>query len=196
MSGSPSTRSAAFAQGGRYTWPAVTLHWLIALLIFATVPLGVYMSDLGLSPTKLKLYSYHKWIGVTVFLLACLRLGWRATHRPPPLPAMPAWEARAATLVHASLYVLIFAGPLSGWLYSSAVGVPTVYFGIWQLPDLVERNKELAEVLKVLHKTLVATLSGLVIVHVAAALKHQFVERDGLLGRMWFGRSARQTGIG
>jgi len=187
VSSATSERLASPALGARYTRPAIALHWLIALLIFATIPLGIYMSDLALSPAKLRLYSYHKWIGVSVFLLACLRLAWRATHRPPLPPAMPAWQARSAALVHASLYVLIFATPLSGWLYSSAVGVPTVYFGIWQLPDLVGRDKELASILKVLHKSLVAGLSGLVIVHVAAALKHQFVERDGLLGRMWFG---------
>lgn len=193
MSETTSARLTVPAQGARYTRPAIALHWLIALLIFATIPLGVYMSDLALSPTKLRLYSYHKWIGVSVFLLACLRLAWRATHRPPLLPVMPAWQARAAVLVHAGLYVLIFATPLSGWLYSSAIGVPTVYFGIWQLPDLVGRDKELASILKVLHKALVVVLSGLVIAHVVAALRHQFVQRDGLLGRMWFGK-ARRTG--
>src|SRR5512144_2775504 len=103
----------------RYTHTAVTLHWLIALLIFAAFPLGLYMHDLPLSPHKLRFYSYHKWIGVTIFLLAVMRLTWRVTHRPPPLPdTMPAWERIAAESVHYLLYALVFVIPISGWLMS------------------------------------------------------------------------------
>src|SRR5512142_1533413 len=103
----------------RYTRTAVALHWLIALLIFAAFPLGVYVHDLPLSPHKLRLFSYHKWIGVTVFMLAVVRVSWRVTHRSPPLPErMPLWEKIAAESVHYLLYVTIFAIPLSGWLMS------------------------------------------------------------------------------
>ena len=72
----------------RYTPPAIVLHWLVALLIFVAFPLGVYMHELPLSPDKLKLYSYHKWIGITVLLLAAIRVSWRMTHTPPPLPGV------------------------------------------------------------------------------------------------------------
>jgi cytochrome b561 len=114
-----------------------------------------------------------------------LRLVWRLSHRPPPLPpAMPAWQRRIATLAPWALYALLLAIPLSGWLYSSAVGVPTVYLGLWQLPDLVGKDKALAEALKLAHKALNFTLLALVVVHVAAAIKHHFVDRDGLLARM------------
>ena len=89
--------------GNRYTHTAITLHWAMALLIFITFPLGVYMHDLPLSPDKLRLYSYHKWIGVTLFLLVLLRILWRATHRPPPLlDSMRHWEKIAAHSAHSA----------------------------------------------------------------------------------------------
>lgn len=176
-----------------YTRTAITLHWAIALLIFAAFPLGVYMHDLPLSPDKLRLYSYHKWIGVSIFLLAALRLAWRFAHRPPPLPgSMPRWEKLAANTVHHLLYVLIFAVPLSGWLMSSAKGVQTVWFGVLPLPDLVSKDKELGDLLKEVHEGLNFILLGVVLAHIGAALKHHFIERDGILARMipFLGRNA------
>jgi cytochrome b561 len=173
------------AAGARYGAVAIALHWLVAVALFVTFPLGLYMADLPLSPRKLVLVSYHKWIGVTVFALMSLRLAWRLSHHPPPLPpAMPAWQRRAATLAHWVLYALLLTIPLSGWLYSSAVGVPTVYLGLWQLPDLVGKDAALADILKLAHKTLNFALLALVVVHIAAAIKHHFVDRDGLLARM------------
>lgn len=169
----------------RYTRTAITLHWLIALLILAAFPLGVYVHDLPLSPHKLRLFSYHKWIGVTVFMLAVIRVSWRVTHRPPPMPEhMPNWEKFAAESVHYLLYVLIFAIPISGWLMSSAKGFQTVWFGVLPLPDLVGKNKELGDQLLELHRALNYLLLGLLLAHVGAALKHHFIERDDILVRM------------
>lgn len=169
----------------RYTRTAVTLHWLVALLIFAALPLGLYMHDLPLSPHKLRLYSYHKWIGVTVLLFAVIRLAWRAAHRPPALPdTMPRWERIAAESVHYLLYALIFIIPLSGWLMSSAMGFQTVWFGVLPLPDLVGKNKELADLLHEVHENLSYGLLILVAGHTGAALKHYFIERDDILQRM------------
>lgn len=169
----------------RYTSTAISLHWLIALLIFAAFPLGIYMHELPLSPDKLRLYSYHKWIGVTVFVLAIVRLAWRATHRPPPLPAaMARWERLAAEGVHYLLYALLFLIPLSGWLMSSAKGFQTVWFGVLPLPDLVGKNKELGDLLLNVHKAFNLTLLGLVLAHVGAALKHHFIRHDTILERM------------
>jgi cytochrome b561 len=169
----------------RYTRTAVTLHWLIVLLIFAAFPLGLYMHDLPLSPHKLRLYSYHKWIGVSVLLLAVIRLYWRGTHRPPPMPdTMQRWEKVAAESVHYLLYALIFVIPVSGWLMSSAMGFQTVWFGVLPLPDLVGKNKELADMLHEVHEALNYGLFGLVLAHIGAALKHHFIERDDILVRM------------
>jgi cytochrome b561 len=169
----------------RYTYTAIRLHWLIALLIFVVFPLGVYMHELPLSPEKLRLYSYHKWIGVTIFLLALIRVYWRATHRPPAMPdTMKDWEKFAAHAAHYALYVLIFIIPLSGWLMSSAKGFQTVWFGVLPLPDLVGKNKELGDMLQKVHEVLNFVLLGTVIAHAGAALKHHFIERDDILIRM------------
>ena len=138
-----------------YTRAAIALHWLVALLILANLALGFYTVDLPLSPRKLRLFSWHKWVGVTVFILAGARLLWRLSHPVPPLPAaMPAWERRAAHVSHFLLYLLFFAAPLSGWLFSSAAGFQTVYLGVLPIPDLIAKDKELAEVLKVDYRVL------------------------------------------
>ncbi len=168
-----------------YTRTAIALHWLVALPIFVAFPLGVYMHELPLSPYQLKLYSYHKWIGVTVFLLAVLRILWRAGHRPPPLPdSMPHWQQAASQAVHRLLYVLVLAVPLAGWLMSSAKGFQTVWFGVLPLPDLLGKDRALGEALSIVHQGLNFTLLLLVALHIAAALKHHFIDRDGLLSRM------------
>jgi len=169
----------------RYGTVAIGLHWLMFVLIAGGFGLGTFMVDLPLSPDKLRYFSWHKWIGVTVFLLAVVRVAWRIAHAPPALPAaMPAWQCRAAHASHAALYALVLVIPLTGWLYSSAAGVPTVYLGWVQLPDLVGRDKALAGTLGSVHVTLNYGLLGVVLVHAAAALKHQFVDRDGVLLRM------------
>ena len=168
-----------------YTRTAIALHWLAAALIFAAFPLGLYMSDLALSPLKLKLYSYHKWLGVTVFLLAAARIVWRARHLPPALPdSIAPWQQRAAHGLHMALYLLLFAIPLSGWLMSSAEGFQTVYLGLLPLPDLVGKDKALADVLDNAHSVLNYVMAALVAGHVAISLKHQYVDRDGVLARM------------
>lgn len=169
----------------RYTGTAILLHWLIFVLIACGFALAVYMVDLPLSPQKLKYFSWHKWIGITVFVLALARVAWRLTHPAPALPAtLPAWERRAAATSHLVLYILIMIIPLTGWLYSSASGVPTVYLGVLPLPDLLTRDKALAEALKLIHVSLNYTMLVLVIIHASAALKHYVIDRDDVLARM------------
>ncbi len=167
-----------------YTRTAIALHWLAALLIVANLALGVSMVELPLSPLKLRVFSWHKWIGITVFLAATARFLWRLSHPPPPPVAMPEWQRRAAAATHAALYVLMLAIPVSGWIYSSSTGVSVVYLGLVPLPDLVAKDKALAAVLKAVHITLNLGLVALVAVHVGAALKHHLVDRDGVLPRM------------
>jgi cytochrome b561 len=169
---------------GRYTPTAMALHWLLALMIVVSFCVGLYMHDLPLSPTRLKLYNWHKWAGITILSLSALRLLWRLSHRPPADLAMPAWQARAAHGVHAALYALFFAVPLVGWAYSSAAGFPIVVFGVLPLPDFVAPDKALADLIKPWHGTLAWALALLVVAHVGAAIKHQFIDRDGLIDRM------------
>lgn len=172
----------------RYSGIAIALHWLLALAIVGAFIVGVYMSDLPVSPQRLKLYNWHKWAGICILALSALRLLWRLTHRPPADVAMPEWQRRSAHAVHILLYLLFFAVPLAGWAYSSAAGFPVVVFGVLPLPDFVAPSKELAEAIKPLHKILAFTMAALVLAHVAAALKHHFVDGDGLLSRMRPGR--------
>lgn len=168
----------------RYTSVAISLHWLMALLIFAGWGLGFYMQDLPLSPSKLRYYSWHKWTGVTLFMLAIIRISWLTTHPAPHRPQGMAWQARAARATHVVLYVLMFIIPLSGWLMSSAKGVPTVYFGVLPIPDLLGKNEATADILVQVHRWLAYGLAVLVAAHIGGAIKHQLVDRDGLLGRM------------
>ena len=188
-----SAESTSVPRAGAETYGAVAVgfHWLLALALLGTFSVGFYMSDLPFSPLRLKLYNWHKWAGVTILVLSAARLAWRLAHRPPALPAallavMPAWQRRAHHATHGLLYLLFLALPLSGWAYSSAAGFPVVWFGVLPLPDWMPVNKPLADaVLKPLHQTFAYALAALVLLHVAAALKHQFVDRDGLLRRMW-----------
>lgn len=176
---------AASLSDNSYTGVAIGLHWLIAFAIIGSFSVGLYMVDLPLSPQKLKIYSWHKWAGVTIFLCVVLRLGWRLLHRPPELPAgVPAWQRSLAAATHVLLYLLMVVVPLSGWLMSSAKGFQTVWFGVLPLPDLLTKNAELGDLLQQMHKLLNYSMAALVFAHLGAALKHHFIDRDDILARM------------
>lgn len=181
--------NAPLAKPARYSELAIVLHWVLAIAITGLFALGVYMHELPFSPWRLKLYNWHKWSGISVLVLSALRLVWRLSHRPPPLPtaicqSMPSWQVSAHHATHHLMYGLFFAVPLFGWAYSSAAGFPIVWFGVWPLPDLLPADKALAELIKPLHQWSALALMGLALLHVAAAYKHQWVDRDGLLQRM------------
>ena len=175
-----------------YTATAKIFHWLTFVMIVGLITLGFYMADLPTSPDKIKLYNYHKWAGVTVFWLTCLRLLYRCplacAATPDPPPALPASLSRvnqlAAHAGHFGLYVLLFAIPLSGWLMSSAKGFQTVYLGALPIPNLLEKNIELGKQLSELHEILAISMLVLLVAHAGAALKHHFVEKNDVLRRM------------
>jgi cytochrome b561 len=182
-----------------YTRTAIALHWAVAVLIFAGFGLGLTMTDMPFSPQKLKFYSWHKWIGITVFALAAWRLLWRLNHAAPALPShMPAWQQKAAHASHHLLYSLFFAIPVAGWLFSSSKGVPTVYLGYLPLPDLLSKEVgdiallatdaakpfTVAELLRLTHKTLNYLMGLLVVVHITAAIKHHFIDCDDVMTQM------------
>lgn len=173
----------------RYTRTAVALHWLLATAIVASFCVGLYMTSLPFSPQRLKLYNWHKWAGVLILTASALRLLWRLAHKPPPDVPMPLWQQRAAHVVHVLLYLLFFSVPLVGWAYSSAAGFPIVLFGVLPLPDFVAKDAALAEFLKPWHGRLAWMLAALVALHVLGALKHHFVNRDGVLHRMAWSRT-------
>ncbi|MGA0612524.1 cytochrome b [Caldimonas sp. KR1-144] len=178
----------------RYSPTAIALHWLLAVMILGSMAFGWYMSDLPFSPQRLKFYNWHKWAGVTILALSIARLAWRLTHRPPAYSqrvqiGTPSWQMRAAEWTHVAMYALFFIVPLVGWAYSSAAGFPIVWFGVLPLPDFVPKDEALAKLIKPWHAVAAYTLLTLVVLHVAAALKHHFVDRDGLLARMGLGRA-------
>lgn len=170
----------------RYNGIAILFHWLIAVLIVGAFTMGLVMTDIpGITPTKLKYYSWHKWAGVTVLALAALRLLWRLAKGVPAYPvSMPVWQKSAASGLHTVLYVLMFAVPLSGYFYTLSAGIPVVYFGLFKLPVLIEADAALKPTLKALHYWLNMGLLASVLMHAGAALKHQFIDRDGVLKRM------------
>jgi cytochrome b561 len=169
----------------RYTPTAVALHWIVALLIIGNLAFGLYVAGLPISPAKLRTVAWHKWVGVTILLVAAVRLAWRLRHPAPALPArMAPWERQLANGTHVLLYVLFFAAPLTGWLFSSAAGFPVVYLGLVQLPDLVPKHRELADVLRAAHKWINYTMAAVIVLHAAAAIKHHVRDRDDVLVRM------------
>jgi cytochrome b561 len=181
--------SADTPQTSRYTLPAIVLHWLLGLALLGMFGIGLYMTDLPISPLRLKLYNWHKWAGITVLTLSLLRLVWRLTHRPPALPdallhSMPSWQRVAHHATHHALYALFFMVPLVGWAYSSASGFPIVVFGVLPLPDFVPVDKALAELIKPWHEISALAMMALVVLHVAAAIKHQWLHKHRLIQRM------------
>ena len=167
-----------------YTRTAIALHWSMAALVLGTFLLGLWMADLPNSPLKLRSYNWHKWAGASFLALALLRLAWRWRHPPPPAMPMPHWQARLAGGVHHAMYALFFAVPLIGWAYSSSLGYPLVWFGVLPLPDFVPVDRDLAKLIKPWHESAAWGLAGLVLLHVAGAVKHQWIDHDGLLRRM------------
>lgn len=177
----------------RYGAVAVTLHWLIALGIIGMLALGKYMADLPNSdPSKFDLIQLHKSFGITILALSLLRVVWRLVNKVPALPAhMPTWERWAANASHVLLYVLIIAIPVTGWMVVSAspLGIPTIWFGQFEVPHLPGlqgfADQHAAEdQLKETHELLGNLMIFLLVVHVAAALKHHFWDRDDVLVRM------------
>ena len=153
--------------------------------IVAQFTLATLFDDLPAGPRKLTLLSRHKSIGITILILVALRLLWRWANPTPGLPGtLKPWERTLAKVTHVLLYVLLFLVPLSGWLMSSARGFPVSWFGMFQLPDLVPKNKALYDALVATHGTLAWALGLTATLHLLAALKHHFVLKDDVLRRM------------
>ena len=173
-----------------YRAGAKWLHWLIALLVFGLLGVGLYMTDLRVSPQKIQLYMTHKSVGLTVLALMLLRVAYRFKNPAPALPeGIPAWQKTASHVSHALLYLLLFAMPISGWLMNGASGFPMKYFGLVRVPDLLARNQESLTLLKAVHFYIAWTLIAVIAVHVLAALKHHFVDRDSVLRRILPGKN-------
>lgn len=173
---------------GHYGVIAILFHWSMAFLVIGLAALGLYMvtlPDVGFNTKKIMLILYHKEVGLLAFVLLVARLGWRVTQVLPQLVAhLPDWQKIAARFVHLCFYALLSALPVSGWVMSSAAGIPVSFFGIFTLPDLVDSDDYLFHRFIELHKWLGYMLILLIFVHVSAALRHHFVFKDDTLRRM------------
>lgn len=177
----------------RYTTVAIILHWMIALGILTLIIMGLVMDHLTLDPMHVfQLYQLHKSIGISVLFLVALRVGWRLTHATPLLPAtMKPLEKKGAHIAHLALYGLQIVLPLSGWamVSVSVLGIPTVLFGTLPWPDLpvlstLTDKAPVEAALKSFHHWAAWGLLGLIILHIAAALRHRFVLHDTVLSQM------------
>ena len=180
----------------RARWGALAqlLHWLIAVLIGAQIALGLIGTALPLSMTKLVTLARHKSLGITILALVLVRLAWRALNPSPELPgALKPYERVLARGTHAGLYVLMIALPLTGWIMSSARGFPVSWFNLFQLPNLVGRSTTLYHAMVRVHVLLAIALGLILVLHIAAAIKHHVVLKDETLRRMLPGARAALT---
>lgn len=177
------TATASHPAGGRYSTVAMLLHWIIAAAIIAQIGLGWWMGELGRTPLHRTVEEIHISLGLTVLLLTVARLGWRLTHRPPPVSdTFPKLDHRAAQLVHVLFYVLMFALPLSGWMMESFGTRPVPFWGLaWPhfpgMPAMVQgmNPRDLKETIEGIHGSpMVWSMIALIVLHVAGAVKHQF----------------------
>jgi cytochrome b561 len=169
----------------RYTAVAKVLHWIIAALIVTQFTLAWMADDLPLGARKLGLLARHKSFGMTVLMLAILRLLWRLKHRVPALPSgMTSLERRVARATHAAFYVLLFAMPLTGWMMSSAKNYSVSWFGWFTWPNLIGKNEAAFDFLRGAHEIMSYVLLTIAVLHILAALKHHFWNKDDVLLRM------------
>jgi cytochrome b561 len=171
-----------------YGMPAIVLHWLMAVLLIALIALGIFMvrlPDAGFDTRKITAILIHKEIGLVAFLFAGVRLAWRQLNPlPRPVESVPEWQQVAGLFVHLCFYALMLAQPITGWVMSSASGIPVDFLGLFTLPDLVAHNEDLFAQLRQVHDWLGIALAGLVSLHALAALRHHFGLRDVTLRRM------------
>lgn len=172
-----------YERGDRYSRGAIAFHWVIAALVLFNLWLGLFHDSL---PREWKVMPVHKSVGITILVLSLARLGWRLTHRPPHFPdRLPDWEKLLAKASHWLFYVLLIALPLTGWLMSSSPEKPRPFswFFLFDVP-LLPATPALAGAAHEAHELLGWTMALLVLIHVAAALRHHFILRNRVFGRM------------
>ena len=168
-----------------YTPTARALHWIVAVLVIGLIAVGIMLDNVASGPLQDRLYNLHRSTGALVLVLAVIRLIYRLTHPPLPLPAtVPASQRLAAESVHWALYVLLIVQPLVGWAATSAYRAPIIVYGLFELPPILPVNQPLSEQLFFVHRGLGIAMAVLVLGHAGAALYHHFVQRDRVLMRM------------
>ena len=162
---------------------SILLHWIMAILLIGLLVLGIYMVNLPISLQKLKMYGWHKEYGLLALALVIVRILWRWINITPEL-SLPLLEKFAARSVHYTFYVLMVALPVTGWIITSAAGLPASFFGLFVLPTLVAPNEETRILFQEIHRWVGYGLIAIIVLHVSAALKHHFINKDDILRRM------------
>lgn len=170
----------------QWGWLSKIFHWLTAVLIFIQIPLGFYAESLRLSPLKIDVFVWHKSLGMLILLLVVARLLWRIKNTLPVALATNRLQQLLASLAHGMLYFLMLALPLSGWVTSSAANFPVKLFWMVPLPAIVGPDQDLKALAAQVHEICVFVTIAILLVHIAAALRHHFILRDSALKRMWF----------
>ena len=170
----------------QWGWLSKLFHWLTAMLIFIQIPLGFYAESLRLSPLKIDVFVWHKSLGMLILLLVVVRLLWRIKSTIPVALATSRLQKLLASMAHGILYILMLALPLSGWVTSSAANFPVKLFWLVPLPAIVGPDNNLKSMAAEVHEICVFITIAILLVHIAAALRHHFVLGDSALKRMWF----------
>lgn len=163
---------------------AIIFHWLMAIILIGLVIIGLYMTSLPSGPQKLSLIGLHKEFGFLILMLVMLRIVWRLKNILPSHASLSSFERLAARLSHWIFYMLMFALPMTGWIFSSAAGYSTSFFGLFVIPPLIEPNPAIRTLFSEIHEWLAYGLIATFCLHVAAALKHHFINKDNILKRM------------
>lgn len=163
---------------------AILLHWMMAFIIIGLIILGLYMVELPTSLQKIRYFGWHKEWGMLALGLVVIRLIWRWINVLPSLISLPRWEETIARFVHRLFFILLFLIPITGWLMSSATGFPVSFFGLFLLPNLIGPSEHSRIFFTDVHKFLNYALITLICLHVLAALKHYFINKDDILRRM------------
>lgn len=170
---------------GSYTTTAKVLHWVLAVIVVGSIAVGISLGLMADGPTKDWFYDLHKSTGVVILVLMLVRLAWRLTHPAPPHRAdLPRWQVGVSHAVHWTLYGILLVMPILGWIGSNAFGAPVPFYGLFELPRIVGEDKEFSKTILTVHAALGLTAAALIVIHVAAALYHGLVRRDGVLQRM------------
>jgi cytochrome b561 len=168
-------------------YPATSklLHWLIAASVLTTAPVAITMTRIAEGPVQDNLYNLHKSLGVLIFILMILRVINRfVVGAPIADPKIEPWQKVVSAIVHTSIYVLLVAMPIAGYIANSAYGAPTPFFGLFNLPPIIGKNEALSTQLFTIHRWVGYLLIVIVLTHVSAALFHTFIRRDNVINRM------------